>query len=568
MKILSVHDGHNAAATMFIDGKIHFAIEEERLTQIKNHSAFPTNSINFLLKYCGLNINDIDHFVFSSNHIPAYKNRNELMLEYKESSTLCTHLKRAAKRKMIYNYVVKKRTNERIKMASDLGVNHEKILFVDHHLSHASSAYYASPWWHNEKVLVLTNDGGGDSLCATVSVGENGKLTKLASVPVSESAGYVYSMITFLLGMVPEEHEYKVMGLAPYSHSSKYQHLMEKFESLFEFTESDKGITWHRSNGCPHTQYSYRFFKKLIELERFDLVSGAIQEFLENFLSAWIKNCINATGIRKVALSGGIFLNVKANKKILELPEVDELFIFPSCGDPTNSIGAAYHVYFEKCEAAKVKENLEPLTDLYFGPTYTDSAIETLLKKTTFKFHRSEDIEKEVAALLHQREVVARFKDRMEFGARALGNRSILAHPADRNVIKTINEMIKNRDFWMPFSPSIISDKANEYSINPKQMDAPYMIMSFDIKIDHDKIYAASHPYDKTIRPQVVHKDWNPDYYKLIKYFEELTGVGAVLNTSFNLHGYPIVCSPEDALHVFKESGLKYLAIGNFLAVK
>lgn len=568
MKIISVHDGHNAAATLLVDGRIQFAIEEERLTHIKNHSTFPKNAIQFVLKYSDLKPTDIDHFVFSSNHMPAYKNKTELMHEYKESSSLCIYLKRAAKRKLIYNFFVKLRTNERMKLALDCGFNREQFLFVDHHLSHASAAYFGSPWWRDEKVLVLTNDGGGDGLCATVSIGEKGQLKKLASVPVTESIGYFYSMITFLLGMVPEEHEYKVMGLAPYAHSSKYEDLLNKFNSLFKFSDSGKGITWSRTNGCPPTQYSYRFFRKLTELERFDLVSGALQDFLENFLTNWIRNCINATGIKKVALGGGVFLNVKANKKILELSELEELFIFPSCGDPTNSMGAAFYTYFNKCKASDVNENLEQLSNIYFGPSYKDSEIEPILRKTGFNIQYFSDIENEVANLLSHGEIVARFKGRMEFGARALGNRSILANPSERKVIKTINEMIKNRDFWMPFAPSILSDYQNEYISNPKNMTCPYMIMSFDSKIDHDKIYAASHPYDKTIRPQVVYEEWNPDFYKLIRYFKQLTGIGAVLNTSFNLHGYPIVCSPDDAVHVFTNSGLKYLAIGNYLLRK
>ncbi|QQS37252.1 MAG: hypothetical protein IPM56_04670 [Ignavibacteriales bacterium] len=568
MKIISIHDGHNASACLLNNGKIEFAIEEERLTHIKNQSSFPTNSLKFILDQCNLKPSDIDKFVFSSKHMPAYKNREELMNEYLESSSFCTLLKRAAKRKFIYNYVVKRRTKERINMALNCGFRIEQISFVAHHLSHASAAYFASPWWRNEKVLVLTNDGGGDGLCATVSVGENGMMTRLASVNVSESLGYFYSMITFLLGMVPEEHEYKVMGLAPYSHSSKHKHLLEKFRSYFRFNDVDKGITWQRTNGCPHTQYSYSFFKKSIEQARFDHIAGAAQEFLEEFLSEWVKNCIKVTGINKVALSGGIFLNVKANKKILELPEVSELFVYPSCGDPTNAMGACYYTYFNQSELKGNPQKLEVLSNLYFGPEYKDAYIEKILKEGKYNFHRSTDIENEAALLLSNHEVVARFKNRMEFGARALGNRSILAHPASIDVIKTINEMIKNRDFWMPFAPSILSDKMDDYVVNPKKMDYPYMIMSFDSKIDHDKIYAASHPYDKTVRPQVVYESWNPDYYKLIKHFEKLTGIGAVLNTSFNLHGYPIVCSPEDALNVFNQSGLKYLAIGNFLVKK
>ncbi len=568
MKILSIHDGHNAAACLLVDGKIKFAIEEERLTRIKNHSAFPSESIKFLLNYCSLQPKDIDSFVFSSNHIPRYKNREELLEEYKDSSSVCTLIKRNLKRKPIYDLAVRRRTKERIRFAINAGFTPNQIKFVFHHLSHASAAYYACPWFNSDKVLVLTNDGGGDGLCATVSIGENGNLKKLASVPVSESLGYFYSMITFLLGMVPEEHEYKVMGLAPYSHSSKYNNLLEKFKSMFKFSDVDKGITWQRANGCPNTQYSLRFIKKIIEYERFDHIAGAAQELLEFFLTEWVRNCIKATGIKKVALSGGIFLNVKANKRILELPEIEELFIYPSCGDPTNSMGAAYLTYFQSCTASGISPEIEPLKDIYFGPEYNDDHIQKILINSGFKYSLSNDIEKEAASLLNKYEIVARFKGRMEFGARALGNRSILAHPSDKNGIKTINEMIKNRDFWMPFAPSILADKKDEYVVNPKKMDYPYMIMSFDTKIDHDKIYAASHPYDKTVRPQVVYEESNKDYYKLIKYFEELSGIGAVLNTSFNLHGYPIVCSPEDALHVFKESGLKYLALGNYMVSK
>jgi carbamoyltransferase len=173
-----------------------------------------------------------------------------------------------------------------------------------------------------------------------------------------------------------------------------------------------------------------------------------------------------------------------------------------------------------------------------------------------------------MSRLLSNGEIVARFKGRMEFGARALGNRSILADPSKREVIRTINEMIKNRDFWMPFAPSILVERRSEYLINPKNIESPYMIMSFDSTEKIDQIFAASHPYDKTVRPQVVNKDWNPEYYNILQEFERLAGRGAILNTSFNLHGYPIVCSPQDALQVFSDSGLEFMGIGDFLVKK
>ncbi len=568
MKIIGIHDGHNAAATLLEDDRIVFALEEERLTRIKNHSAFPGQAIRFLLNYTGNGPEDIDKFVFSSKHIPAYKNRDTLMMEFRESSGFPTYMRRLAKQTPLYDLTVKKRTRERLSFAVEAGFKKEKISLLDHHLCHAAAAYFGCPWWNDEKVLVLTNDGGGDGLCATVSIGEAGRLRKLVEVPVSESIGYLYSMITFILGMVPEEHEYKLMGMSPYGSASRSESLKKRFDSLIAFDKASRGITWKRTVNCPPFQYSYRFIKNMLELQRFDIVCRAIQDFTEDFIATWVRNCVQATGIRKVALSGGVFMNVKANKRIMEIPELESLFIFPSCGDPTNSMGAVYQTYAEQCVDHDEPVSLAPLENLYCGPEFSDDVIKTVLDTTGVNYKYCDDIEKEAAQILFKGEVLARFKGRMEFGARAMGNRSILADPANRDTIRVINDMIKNRDFWMPFAPSVIEDEAENVLVNPKKIPAPYMILSFDSAISHDKIYAASHPYDRTLRPQVVYEKWNPDYYRLIKYFKELSGTGVVLNTSFNLHGYPIVCKPCEALEVFTKSGLKHLAIGNYLVTK
>lgn len=327
-------------------------------------------------------------------------------------------------------------------------------------------------------------------------------------------------------------------------------------------------MTWRRVDGCPHFQYSHKFLRDFIDLSRFDIVCGGLQQFTEYFMATWVRNCILATGIKKVAMSGGVLMNVKANKSILEIPELEQLFVYPSCGDSTNSMGAAYQAYSDLCGQYGAAKNIETLKDVYWGPEYSDDEIRKVLAASGCPFEREPDIEKKTAELLTRGEIVARFKGRMEFGARAMGNRSILANPADHRVIRTINDMIKNRDFWMPFAPSLIAEEEDAALMNPKHMPAPYMIMSFDSKMDHNRIFAASHPYDRTVRPQVVYRDWNPDYHRLISYFRKITGIGVILNTSFNLHGYPIVCSPGDAIGVFHNSGLKYLAIGNFLVCK
>jgi carbamoyltransferase len=568
MKIIAVHDGHNGSASYLVDGRIEIAVQEERFSRIKNHSCFPERSLTYILQKTGLRPGEIDRFVFSSSHMPRNKTREELMQEYRGSSAMKTGLRRALKHTPVLPLFLRRRRQERIGKATAMGFRPEGVSFMDHHRSHASAAYFGCPWWRQEPVLVLTNDAGGDDLCATVSIGREGELKRIAAVPVSESIGYVYSMITFLLGMVPEEHEYKLMGMAPYSSAERNRSVKEDLLSLFSFAPGS-GLTWSRKNGCPPTQYSYDYFQRLLEARRFDYVCGGLQDFCEEMLVRWVGNCVRATGIKKVALSGGVFMNVKANKRIMELPELDSVYIAPSCGDETNCFGAAFAAYSEECRKNRDLPPMDPLTSLYLGPEFGDEAIAAALASAGVPYRLEENVEHTIAMLLAAGEVVARFNGPMEFGARALGNRSILADPSRRDVIRVINEMIKCRDFWMPFAPSMLPERVEEYMVNPKKIEAPYMILCFDTLAERrSEMAAAGHPYDFTIRPQVVSPGWNPSYYALLKHFEGMTGIGGVLNTSFNLHGYPIVCTPEDALQVFRDSGLKYMGLGSFLVTK
>ncbi|OGM56591.1 hypothetical protein A2955_02440 [Candidatus Woesebacteria bacterium RIFCSPLOWO2_01_FULL_37_19] len=256
----------------------------------------------------------------------------------------------------------------------------------------------------------------------------------------------------------------------------------------------------------------------------------------------------------------------------MELPGVKSLFIFPSCGDESTAIGAAYYVYQNAREYDNSLSRIESIEELYFGPEFTEKEISMELKKPKYKKYKVRKVtamEKEIASLISNRKIVARFAGRMEWGARALGNRSILTHPQNLEGVRDINEQIKSRDFWMPFACSILSEKMDKYIINPKKVAGQYMILAYDTnKLGAEKLRAAIHQYDFSVRPQEVMKKYNPRYHKLISEFEKLTGTGAVLNTSFNLHGYPIVCSPEDALYVFENSGLEYLALENFLVSK
>jgi carbamoyltransferase len=280
-----------------------------------------------------------------------------------------------------------------------------------------------------------------------------------------------------------------------------------------------------------------------------------------------VRNAVEETGIRRVACSGGSFLNVKANKAIREMEEVEEAFFLPTCDDGGTPVGAALEAYHEYCEREGVKPKRCELAHLYLGREFEEDRVKEALVKAKLweKAARVEGPEPEIAKLVSEGKIDARFAGRDEFGPRALGNRSILADPRDAGVIRRINMAIKMRDFWMPFAPSILETRMHDYLVDAKP--ARYMIEAFDTTEKAEEIVAGLHPYDRTARPQTVNA-WSPSYLNILREFEELTGVGGVLNTSFNLHGYPIVGSPEVAVETFLNSGLDALAIGDYLVVK
>ena len=285
-------------------------------------------------------------------------------------------------------------------------------------------------------------------------------------------------------------------------------------------------------------------------------------------MTDWIKYGIQHSGISNVIMSGGVAQNIKANKCISELQELDQLFIPPGPGDESLCIGAAWLQFLRK--GGKVSD-IPIYTNAYFGPSFTSKEIEIELEGIDLNNFDIKKVEvKEIAKLISTGEVIARLsKDPMEFGARALGNRSILADPRKQATINYINKLVKMRDFWMPFAPSILEERQNDYIVNPKNIDARYMAIGFESTLlAKNHLVAGLHPFDKTMRPQIVNPRDNYSFYSLIKEFENITGVGALLNTSFNIHGEPIVGSPGDAIDTFKRCGLKHLYIGDFLITK
>ena len=572
-QITGIHLGHNAAAALVEDGRLIFAMQEERLSRVKNQGGLPVLTLDHISGLANA------HGPAGVARNVALGGRNLSLCYWRRDDILRTagsgapNLVGRAKNLARSNPAISDWINQRkwngiaANLGPVMGGAEVPVHGLDHHMCHASAAYFG--WGKMDgDVLVLTCDGAGDLLCASINIARNGRIRRVAGVDEGHSVGALYGKITYLSGMVPMEHEYKLMGLAPYAEKAREsQAISEEFERLFAF-DRENPMLWTRTANCPALQYSADFLSEMLRRKRFDHIAGGVQLFVERFLVQWVRNCIAETGIHKVALSGGVFMNVKANQKILNLPEVEELFIFPSCGDETNSIGAAW--LLDQQLSAKNPQKLGPF---YLGPEYSDSEIEAALVNYRFKSRvekkNHNEVERAVAELLAKGSVVARFKGRMEFGARALGNRSILANPSVPGVVKIINEMIKCRDFWMPFAPSVLAERSERYFFKPKPVEAPYMILTLDSRPEkREAMAAAIHPYDATGRPQEVYASWNPDYHRLISHFEELTGEAIILNTSFNLHGEPVVCSPEDALRVFDISGLEHLAIGNFLLSK
>ena len=570
MKILGIHDGHNASACLMEDGELKYLVQEERVCCEKNKSGFPYKSIDLIFRKTGLSFRQIDAIGMNGTYMPPPADRIETLAYYqsllKGNSLFNTNIikNRLKNISFIGGPFEKKNREKRLKKVVDLGADASKVHFIDHHTLHASAAYYGNGDFEND-ILVLTNDGAGDRLCATVNIFSKGKMQRIASINENHSIGILYAIFTFLTGMVPLEHEYKIMGMAPYAHKSGSKKVSDEFWNMFKFSED--GLTWEFTKGYS-VFGSMDYFKDFMFLKRFDYLMAGLQYFTEEFLVHWVRSCIKKTGIKRLALSGGTFMNVKADKLIMELDEVEKIFLFPSCGDESNPVGACYNLE----AATNGTVNIKKLEDVYLGISFTNEEVKQSFDKYSFKGKYKityfDKIEEEAAKILASNHVVARFKGREEFGARSLGNRAIIANPGTPEIIKEINEMIKNRDFWMPFACSILDTDFDKYVISEGKNDPLYMIMTFDTKKEADEIKGGIHPYDRTVRPQLVKQKHSPSYWTLINEFKKITGVGGILNTSLNLHGLPLVHTPEDAFHVIENSNLKHLAIENYLIEK
>ena len=586
--ILGINPTHNSSAAIMIDGKIVAAVGEERFLRVKNTQSLPVKSINYCLAQTGLRIGDISSVVIpAKGDMPFYlsiladsdiKKSGELsalndifrFLRYQVLHTAAYYFPNLGyldyALSLFLNHLVGPQFRENYKkLLSDYClIDPAKIAYVNHHEAHAAAAYFGSGFAKkNLKTLIFTADGGGGDLSATIYRAKGNKLRLISKTPIHTSLAQMYMFTTFHLGLKPVEDEYKVMGLAPYA---PYQKVNELTSELLRFLNIDKKTLRFKSRAT--TNIFHKFMPDLYRGRRFDVIAGAIQKFAETRICEWVNLALLRYRISSLTAGGGIFANVKINQKIAEMEQVKNVFFAPSPGDETNSIGACYW-HFSELYPDRIPE---PLGNLYLGPSASDSEIEKVIvkaKKRGFRVSKPKSINETAARYLSEGKIVARFAGRLEFGARALGNRSILADASRPEVKDEINRVIKSRDFWMPFAPSILETYQDRYLVNPKKLESPYMMAAFETTDAGARdLAAAIHPYDKTARAQIVKKGDNPGYFDLLERFYKLTGRAGFLNTSFNLHGEPIVCTPQDALNTFSKSGLKFMQLEKFMIEK
>lgn len=587
MVILGINEGIDASVVLCRDGTVVFAVQEERLTREKGSIGFPTQAVTYCLKSYGLDVREIDHVCLSNLCNVEGATRADLLAYYTRSARSTPRLLRegdvsgAATRfagilpdplqTSLRNWRSSRKSAKAHspihRKLAEHGFEGIPVSRFHHHSNHAASVYYGlRKNWH-EPHLVFTLDGGGDDACAHVYVAQHGTLRLVAATPTGHSLGNIYAAVTVLLGMRPHEHEYKVMGLAPYADPEQAALVAAKFARLLDLDSRNplcfRRLIPERTGAIlPRLLREFRLF-------RFDLVAAGLQQFTEDLVRRWIAAAVAQTGVRNVLAAGGVFMNVKMNQRLADLVDVEYFDVFPSCGDETLPFGAVWQCHLREGGA---------LTDirfenLYLGPDAGHDLADARARYgDAVDFQELDDPEGRTATLLAQGHIVARCSGRMEFGARALGNRSILADPSRLSVVQTINRLIKQRDFWMPFAPAVTAERAGRYVRLPPALPrprlSPYMMHAFETTDCRSEYVAAVHPADATARMQTVQAELNPSFHQVIEAFGRLTGRWVVLNTSFNLHGFPIVSGACDAIDVLLKSRLDYLVVDRWLITK
>jgi len=591
---------HDSAAALIVNGEIIAAVQEERFTRDKHTADFPLNAIKYCLEEGGLELDELDAIVFYDK--PLLKFERLLQTYYSFAPKGIISFLKAIPVWLNDKLFLKKLIYDGLKKVGSYDKKKVNLLFSEHHLSHAASAFYPSAY---EKAAVLTIDGVGEWCTASIGLGENGQILMLKEMEFPHSAGLLYSAFTYYLGFTVNSGEYKLMGLAPYGNPNSKDTL--RFKELIKdklIDIKEDGSVWldqsyfNYATGLRMTKD--KKWEKLFGLKRREAEADleqihcdlaiAIQQVTEEIVIKMAEEAKRITKADYLCLAGGVALNCVANGKLLEKKIFKDIYIQPAAGDAGGALGAALAVNFMFFkEERNIDYSYDNMKGTYLGPDYSEKEIQSMNKKVKAVYNYCEnfcDISESVASKLSEGNIVGWFQGRMEFGPRSLGNRSILGDARIPEMQKKLNIKIKYREGFRPFAPSVLAEKYTEYFDLDKT--SPYMLLVSPVKesrrkklpdnfhdlplmeklyIKRSDIQSITH-LDFSARIQTVHKETNSRYWELINSFNTQTGFGLVVNTSFNVRGEPIVCSPYDAYRCFMSTDMDYLVVNDFVYYK
>jgi len=578
---------HDSAATILIDGKIVAAAQEERFTRKKHDASYPFNAIKFVLNFAQIKLSEVDQIIFFEKPFLKFERLLETYVAFapRGFKSFCMAMPVWLNDKLFQ----KKNLFDELKRHDDNFSDDKKIFFSDHHLSHAASAFFPSPF---EEAIVLTADGVGEWATTTVAIGKGNNLEIKKEIHFPHSLGLLYSAFTYYTGFKVNSGEYKLMGLAPYGmpiYTDKIKKNLIDIKEDGSFHLDQSYFSYATGLTMTNDKFNDLFGQKARDaknekLTQFHMdIAASIQKVAEDIMIKITKSLKEEFNISNLCLAGGVALNCVANGKILKEKIFDNIWIQPAAGDAGGSLGAALALwYIEQDNPREVNHN-DSMQGSYLGPEYSQKEIEEQLTEigAKYKIFKDEELLDKTATDLSKEEAVGWFQGRMEFGPRALGGRSILGDPRSEKMQKNLNLKVKYRESFRPFAPSILRENLSEwFDVN---IDSPYMLMVSNINKDkaiemtdeqkklfgidklnvkRSEIPAVTH-VDYSARIQTVHKETNKKYFSLIEKFKEKTNCPILVNTSFNVRGEPIVNTPLDAFNCFMGTDLDKLVIGN-----
>jgi carbamoyltransferase len=570
MKVLGISDGMTGGAALLVDGKVVYAIHEERLIRAKMAHGFPRESIKKVLEDTVTTPDEIDVIAIAAideifrEKATAYE--GWLLRNQAPTKEALLSLSSVVNRTFGATPVLRQ---SYYGLKALLGRKRRRIIeeflrrkmgfscpirFIEHHFAHACSAYFTSGL---DSATVITLDGAGDNSSSHVYLVKDGCFRKLWDVDSFNSIGNYYAYITNICGFNAQRHEGKITGLAAHGEPI-YADLLKRFIVYSEGSTVNKGRVFYWA--------AVKAIEKALPLSfRREDLAASMQQVLEEVCCAYIEHWVEQARCGDVAVAGGVFANVKLNQRVHELSKIRSIFVHPGMGDEGLAVGAAFAVN-HLVGNSSAETDSSGLTDIYWGPAYTTIQMEQAIVNERVSAEYLPDIEQRLAELLAQGHVVARFNGRMEYGPRALGNRSILCQATDPSVNEWLNQRLKRSEF-MPFAPVTLAEFGDQCyeNLEGARCAANFMTITFDCTQWMREHCPAVVHVDGTARPQLIDQRSNPSYYRIIDEYRKITGIPCLINTSFNVHEEPIVCTPEDAIRAFLTSGLDYLAMGNYL---